>query len=56
MSKACQYATNDEKVTISLKQETYKRQSHGQISQEKEGKNGKRHVLRGGYDLENLRP
>jgi hypothetical protein len=31
----------------------YKKQSHGSKSQEKNGKNGKRHVLKGGYGFEN---
>ncbi len=35
---------------------TYKRQSHGQRSREREGNNGKGHVLRGGCSIGNWRP
>ncbi len=33
----------------------YKKQSHGQKNWEKEGRNRKKHVLKGGYDLRNLK-
>jgi hypothetical protein len=56
MFETCQYVTNDEKVTIGLKHRTYKRQSHGQRSQEMECMNGKMHVLKGGYYFGNLKP
>jgi hypothetical protein len=33
----------------------YKKQSHGQKNWEREGRNRKKHVLKGGYNLGNLK-
>ncbi len=63
MSKACQYATNDEKVIASLNT-IYVKATQGNLqktitwtkNQERESRNGKRHVLKGGCGFKNLRP
>jgi hypothetical protein len=63
MSKAYQYAINNEKVTTSLNKlmwrlpkVVYKKQSHGQRNEKMKGRNGKWHVLRKGYGFENSKP
>jgi len=64
MFKTYQYATNDEKVIVSLKYIVGVKCVHGNLHKiitrtknwKKESKNGKRHVVKRGCSLRNSRP